>query len=282
MNKMPTQLLKYLVQECTKEVLDQLIAEEKIRVSYRKDNEKATEVPIKHKIPVKTKVAKNSKFYVKPKVQMEAEEPAPTPEPEGPEAGGGEEPEAPMPKPSEPKAETPAPASKGPVVINPRDKSKLEPIRFQGKDEASIERTLHSIATKVAGPRTKVSLGAKRLARQAASSPGSAVFFYFGKIDPESEEVFLMADKSLQIAKDESVQPGELQGVPAAQPQTPPNAPETDPDFYIPGRHDLATKSDTEYDAYQASKIRGTPRYGIDESTQKLIKKAINKILDRR
>jgi len=225
---MPTQLLKYLVQECTKEVLDQVIAE--------------------------------------------AAEPEGNPSPAGPEVGG-EEPTptpTPTPEPSAPKAEAPSEtSSKGPVVINPRDKSKLEPVRFQGRDEASIERTLHSIAAKVAGPRTKVSLGAKRLARQAAGNPGTAVFFYIGKTDPESEEVFLMADKSLQIAKDESVQPSEIQGVPAAFPAA-------------IGAGEEIPSDDPHHFQFMTGKVRPKPRYGIDEATEKLIKQAINQILDRR
>ena len=37
-------------------------------------------------------------------------------------------------------------------------------------------------------------------------NPSAApTFVYIGKLDPDSEEVFLMADKSLQVAKDESV-----------------------------------------------------------------------------
>jgi hypothetical protein len=126
----------------------------------------------------------------------------------------------------------------------------------------------------VIGPRAKVSLGAKRLAREAASNPNAKIFFYFGKTDPESEEVFLMADKSLQIAKDESVDPSELQGVPSSQPSNPDDI-SADYD-----RHNLNHMDDRQYNAYQAQKIRGTPRYGIDEQTHQMIKKAVNKILD--
>ena len=270
MKKMPTQLLKYLVQECTKEVLDQLIQEKKIKVKSHPDNEKAEEVPIKHKIPVKSKTEKNSRFYVQPKKVNEEE----VPQDQNAGALAPTEPEMPEPKETPEPAEKPeapvsTPPAKGPVVINPRDKSRLEPVRFQGRDDATIERTLHLLATKTAGPRTKVSLGAKRLAREAASNPGASVFFYFGKIDPESDEIFLMADKSLQIAKDDSVQPAEIQGVPAARPAEPEAGEEIPSD-------------DPHHFQYMTGKIRPKPKYGIDEATQNIIKKAVNQILDRR
>ena len=275
MKKMPTQLLQYLVKECTKEVLDQLIQEKKLKVKHAADNEKADEVPIKHKIPVKTKTEKNAKFYVQPKKVNEEELPQGTPSDTDPSMGGGNAPETPSPEPKPEEPQTPeapisTPPAKGPVVINPRDKSKLEPVRFSGHDDAAIERTLHLVATRTAGPRTKVSLGAKRLGREAASNPGAAVFFYFGKIDPESDEVFLMADKSLQIAKDDSVQPSYIQGVPAAAPAA------VEPGEEIPS-------DDPHHFQFMTGKVRPKPRYGgIDESTQSLIKKAVNQILDRR
>lgn len=282
MKKIPIQLLEYLVQECTREVLDQIIEEQKLKVKYGKET--TTEVPIKHKIPVKAGDEKKTMFGVPVKHVNEADD---APMAQGSSALAVAEPKSNntsvKPAPDETpekqeKPETPPLTSKGPVVINPRDKSKLEPIRFQGQDESAIERILHTVAARVSGPRTKVSLGAKRLAREVASNPDISVYFYFGKMDPESDEIFLMADKSLQIAKNDSIQPSDLQGAPASSTIDKP----ADPDYYMPTYHDLAPKNDAEYFAYQAQKRRGTPRYGIDENTQALIKKAINKILDRR
>lgn len=214
MNKLPTKLLEYLVKQCTKEVLDQIAEEKKIKVKFAK--EKETEIPVKHKI--QTTVGKDSKFRPKVRRVSEADEPSPTP------------PAAPSPEPSAPSSDSNAsekPKSKrggartktvepkaatGASIINPRDKSQLDPIHFIGRDDNSVERSLFNAASRIAGPKVKISLGAKRLGRESASNPNVPVFFYLGKMDPESEEIFLMADKNMQIAKDDSVQPTELQG----------------------------------------------------------------------
>lgn len=189
MKKMPTQLLEYLVKQCTREVLDQLISERangKPEINAAKASGK--------KIPIQTKTDKNSKFFVPVKVKKvnEAEKDSPEPEQgssDKPELSKSESPEQ---NHQEPSVQSSTPS--GPVIINPTDKSRLEPIRFQGHDDASVERTLHLIAAKIAGPKVKISLSAKRLARAAAQNPSASVFFYLGKLDPESEEIFLMAD----------------------------------------------------------------------------------------
>ena len=267
MNKLPTKLLEYLVKQCTKEVLDQ-IAEEKLKVKFAK--EKATEVPVKHKIAVGK--GKTTKFRPKIKVSESDEPDNMSPQSSSPALPSGQPPTTNEPvepeKQEAPEQEpTPQPTT-GPLLINPKDKSKLQPVKFSGRDEGSIDRALHDVAARIAGPRVKVSLGAKRLAREAASNPNAKIFFYLGKMDPESDEIFLMADKSLQIAKDDSIQPSEIQGTPTLNGN--------------PASLNIGDMNDDEYDAYQGRKIKGTPRYGLSEKAEGMIKKAVHQILDRK
>jgi hypothetical protein len=260
---MRTELLEALVQQCVREVLDQIGEEanaSKIKSSgIGKDDNKQ---PAKQKVIVKPFI-KGKKKKVNIKKLNEEEEPKDPSK--GPEAAA---PSSPKPaKPEEPKPEEPAQRiPKGASVLNPKDKSKLQPIRWQGRDESSIERTLHQVAVSIAGSRTKVSLGAKRLAREVVANPSATAFFYFGKTDPESEEVFLMADRSLQIAKDDSVQPGDLTRTPVS----------TIP----PGYLNYGSMNDDEYTNYMNTRDQAKPRYGIDEGAKGLIKKMVNQILD--
>jgi hypothetical protein len=183
------------------------------------------------------------------------------------------------PTPEEPKPEETPPQRipKGAVVLNPEDKSKLQPIKWQGKDEAAIERTLHQVAVSMAGPRTKVSIGAKRLAREVMTNPNSTVFFFFGRTDPESE-VFLMGDKSLQVAKNDSVQPGELVNTPVSPINQTVNysGPKDYDDEYIAR---MGSMTDAQYANYTNNRYTAKPQ-GINEGVTKLIKKMVNKILD--
>jgi len=316
MNKLPTKLLEYLVSQCTKEVLDQISEEKKLKVKFSKEKDTKFKPTVKHlkkpqneiwgdvaagaasvlALPAiaagketwdnwknrKCKTCGNpkSKCTCNPKDKVkESDEPSskPTPQVSSPSLPSGQpptsdEPEAPeSPDASEPEPEEIPQPTTGPVLINPKDKSKLQPIKFPGRDDSTIERTLYDMAVRIAGSKVKVSLGAKRLAREAASNPNAKIFFYLGKMDPESEEIFVMADKSLQIAKNESIQPSEIQGIPSFD--------------KTPSYHDIDGMRDSDLFAYRADKIRGKPRYdtgGLTEETHQMIKKAINKILDRK
>ena len=272
MNKLLTKLLEYLVKQCTKEVLDQ-IAEEKLKVKFAK--EKETEIPIKRKIPLT--IGKDTKFKPKVKKLSEADEPqSPSAQPAAQPLA---QPAAQPPQPEEPEqsdepVEEPAPQPRGgPVLINPRDKSRLEPVRFSGRDERSIDRTLHDAASRIAGSKVKVSLGAKRLARESASNPNAKIYFYLGKMDPESEEIFLMADKSLQIAKNESIQPSEIQG--SSVSTGTPSGEEHPTD-------DPSNPSSPFYFQSMTKGIRPKPRYGLSEKAENMIKRAVHQILDRK
>lgn len=311
---MKTELLEALVRQCVREVLDQVQEEanaSKLKSSgIGKDDNKQPDKQ-KKTIPVQFKKGKGFKPNIKklneeedPNAEKKPED-KPEDKPQEPSPEKGPEASAPAVDPSDPPAPaTPAPPTtpgdqaapptepapaekpmripKGASFINPKDKSQLDPIRWMGRDEGSIERTLHQWAVKHGGPRTKVSLGAKRLGRESAANPTLPIHFYLGKMDPESDEVFLMADKNLQIAKDDSIQPGDLTGTPVIGPTH---------NYPVYGQEDDLGRDTSPDSKYSDWMTRGkitptaTPRYGIDEpelneSAAKLIKKVVNKILD--
>lgn len=289
---MKTELLEALVRQCVREVLGQI--EEEANASKLKSSGIGKEdgkEPVKQKVTVKPfKTGKKSKVNI---TKLNEEEAPQDPSAEkGPETPP-EEPKAPETpeKPAAPKTpEEPEEPEKiqripkGAVLLNPKDKSKLQPIKWIGRDESAIERTLHQTAVSVAGPRTKVSLGAKRMARELVSNPNTTAFFYLGKTDPESEEIFLMADKSLQVAKEGSVQPGELTGTPVISPT------HSYPVYGQQNDLERDTSPDSKYSDWMTrGKITptATPRYGVDEpeafneSATKLIKRMVNQILGK-
>lgn len=183
--------------------------------------------------------------------------------------GTADQPEIPKedPKPEETpqEPETPSVTPKGAILVNPRDKSKLQPIQIPSGGDSAIERTLHKAAAAVAGPHVKVALLAQRMAREAIKNPNVSVYFYLGKYDPNSEEIFLMADKSLQVAKDSSVPPTEI-GAPVGQ--------------VVPSQFDASTANAGEY-AKQLSTGAQKPAYGIDENLKKAVKKMVDEILNK-
>jgi len=99
----------------------------------------------------------------------------------------------------------PSPELKGIILINPKDKSKLQKIDIKSQDDAGLERQLHNIASKIAGGKVKTSISTIRLVKDVIKNPSSVAYLYIGKHDPNAEELFLMADKSLQVAKDSSI-----------------------------------------------------------------------------
>ncbi len=245
---MKTEILEHLIRSCVNEVLDQMAEAER---PTRSEDE--AEDPSAN--PQEPQPA-----------QPQAAEPAPTEKPAEKPAEPSVEKPAEKPEPSTPPAQK---ALRGAVFINPRDKSKQVPLKFQARDDASLERFLHRTAAGVAGSGTKVSLSAMRMAKEAVKNPNTTIYFYLGKYDPESEEIFLMADKSLQVAKDASVQPAELTGTPVHA--------------IAPSDYNPMTASPTDImtrmDQRGHTPVRGS---GIDEQTRSLIKKMVNEILDRR
>jgi hypothetical protein len=143
-----------------------------------------------------------------------------------PAANQGSADQPPIPDDNEKMPEIPSStALKGVVFVNPRDKSKLQKIKLNSADDASLKRELDKLASAMAGYTAKAATNIIPIVKDAIRNPNSTVYLYFGKYDPVSSEIFLMADKNLQAAKDLSVPPTELSSgtIPAnfTQPTTP-------------------------------------------------------------
>jgi hypothetical protein len=173
---------------------------------------------------------------------------------------------------NDPKADADADASKKPAepkevkginIVNPRDKSKLQKVMLKSKDDASIERELHRQGSSLAGSKVKVALSTMRAVKSAG--PNTPLYLYIGKYDPQSEELFVLADNSLQVAKDSSADPESLT---AAQPDY--TAP-------VPFNPTMATANDFSQRMANAGQTVPQP---IDETIHKLVKQMVNSILD--
>lgn len=173
--------------------------------------------------------------------------------------------ELPNEKPSEPEtpAAPPSPNLKGVVFINPKDKAKLQKLQIQGGNDAALERNLYQQAARMVGPNVKIALSTLRMVKDALKNPNTTTYLYLGKYDPNSEEVFLMADKSIQVAKDSSITSAEMVGTPIST--------------FNPQDKIAQAVDDTDYAAARRTQ---TPRYGIDEQLTKVIKKMVNEVLD--
>jgi len=270
---MKPELLEYLVRQCVREVLSQTKTEKPAQPSSPKQGMTKDEARkfLKAKGYSDEKI---NKLVGKVNGVDEVEDPtkgAPAP-PEGGQ-GTADQPEIPKDpsaaneKPSEPETPPPSADLKGVVLVNPKDKAKLEKITIRGQDDASIERDLHREGSRRAGSQVKVALSTIRMVKDALRNPNSATYLYLGKYDPNSEEIFLMADKSLQVAKDSTVPPAELTGTPVAT--LPPQ------DFHA------ATASATDFGQRMATQGQ-TPKYGIDEKMSSMIRKAVNEVLDKK
>lgn len=270
---MKTKLLEHLIRRCAIEVLDQIAEEKKLKIKFGKENK--ADVPVWKKKEVEP-FQPGKGFKLKVKKLDEAEDDtqgAPSP----PAGGQGTGDQPPVPKTDQPTSpekpeeppELPLPQLKGAVLVNPHDKSKLQPLKLQVKDDAGLERLLFRTAEAVAGSRVKVALATMRMVKEVVKNPRTTIYLYFGKYDPESDEIFLMADKSLQVAKDESVQPSELTGTPVSN--------------LAPTDYNPLTASATDVVAH-VSQGGHTPVRGseIDEEFRSIIKKLVNEILDRK
>lgn len=145
--------------------------------------------------------------------------------------------------------------------VHPKDPSKLQQMNFKsGGGEGQLERELHNTAVRKGGHHVKVATNTLPAIRNSLKTAArEPMFLYFGKYDPESDEVFLMADKDLNKAKQNSVDPGEVIS-PAKGGFDPMSA----------GADDFASRME----------FGGrTPPTGIDENTKSLFKEAIRKAL---
>ena len=269
---MKPELLEYLVRHCVREVLAQTKTDKKTQptqLSQGMTKDEAIEF-LKAKGYSDEKI---NKLVGKVNGVDEVEDPtkgAPAP----PEAGQGtaDQPEIPKDKPDEPLQDEPTPPPspelKGVVFVNPKDKAKLQKVQVQGQDDASLERSLHQQAARIAGSRVKISISTSRMVKDALRNPNTAVYLYLGKYDPNSEEIFLMADKSLQVAKDSSIPSSEMTGAPVSS--------------LAPSDFHPQTAGAGEFAQRMTAQAQGTPRRGIDEKLVKMIRRSINEVLDRK
>lgn len=144
--------------------------------------------------------------------------------------------------------------SSGVILVNPRDTSKLQPLPLKFTDDAKLERDLFKVGSTIGGPRIKTSLNAVRSVKDAIQNPSSPVYVFIGKYDPDSDEVFVMADKDLNVAREESVTPTVSKSSPS--------------DTFSP------ITADADEFANRLSSAGQTPRSELDE-----IKKSIKKMV---
>jgi hypothetical protein len=276
---MKPELLEYLVRSCVREVLDQVSEEEKkLKVKpFMKGK--------KQPVPVKKGDAKNPSYptqYQNFKDKYTEAEDSTKGSPAPPEAGQGSGENVGIPKdktppseePREPETPPPSAEIKGIKFINPKDKSKLidQTKNLKPTNDATLERSLYRLGASVVGSQAKVALSTMRLVKDALRNPSSTLYLYLGKYDPNSEEIFLMADKSLQVAKDASVPPAELTGTPVSE---------------IPPGSQLEPLTATSSDFARRMIDKGeygvmTPRYqGIDEKLRKAIKVIVTEIISK-
>ena len=166
---------------------------------------------------------------------------------------------------------------KGINIINPQDKSKVDKVEITSKDDASIERLLYRKAASVAGPKVKVAISTMRAIKAAQSTPNVPLYLYIGQYDPQSEELFLMADHSREVANEFSVDPTSLTAAEPASYQA--------TDFTSPDGYDPETMG-TDYTVRQpgfTDRSRSEPEVDnpdIDENIRKIIKKMVSETLD--
>lgn len=265
---MKPELLEYLIRQCVREVIKQ---KDKFSLSRCPECGCSTE---ETSTGIKCKSCEWEEKSINELDEMDNETlGSPVPQESG--QGTADEPKIPKDKtsistqPSEP--ETPPENLKGIILVNPRDKAKLKKVVLTPGDDAKIERALHLLNTREAGNNVKTSISSMRLVKDALKNPNSSLYLYFGKYDPVSDEIFLMADKSLQVAKDSSVPPTELSVISS------PTYSATDissPENY----EEFPNKFAQQTPAY-SDRARGSEN-DIDEDLKHIIKKMINEVLN--
>ena len=117
-------------------------------------------------------------------------------------------------EPSEPETPKKKEKLKGIVLLTPEGELREVPMR-QWADDAAIERTLHRVASSIAGRKVKVSISALKTVKKELSNP-TPTYVYLGTLSDEAEELFLFANKNLNAAKEEAATPEKIQGEEAA------------------------------------------------------------------
>ena len=94
---------------------------------------------------------------------------------------------------------------KGVFFVNPKNpNAKPEVQTFQKLPDAQLERELYKIASRSVGPRVRIAANTLRSVKNYLQNPNLSVFLYVGKQDPDSDELYLLADKTLQGARSHS------------------------------------------------------------------------------
>jgi hypothetical protein len=167
--------------------------------------------------------------------------------------------------PSQP--ETPkVPEIKGVVFVNPNNKAKLQKVKTYS-DDAALEKSLYDMAAAAVGPTVKIAISTIRTVKNSLKSPNIPLYLYIGKYDPDSNELFLLADKNLQVAKDSSIPPEEL------IPTTPSVAPGA------VGAFDPLMAGGREFGQQLMNKGRTIPT-GLNEELVKLIRNKVKKLFE--
>jgi len=144
---------------------------------------------------------------------------------------------------------------KGVLFINPRDKSKIKPVTLV--NDANLQRNLQNLAKTVAGPQGFVAKGTLETIQKVLLGQIPTVYLYFGKLASDARDIYLQADVSKQVAKDSSVLPSEITGIPVSSVPTGISSPEEEPQ------------------PPQAQPV-------AEQQLRSLIKKMVNEVLDRK
>lgn len=107
----------------------------------------------------------------------------------------------------------------GIYFVDPRNKSKLQKVSVTGTNDAEIERNLQAFTSHIAKVEVKIPQGTNenphptlRLVKDALNNPAIPTYLYLSKLDPRSEELYVMGAKSAIEAKNGSISPSEIMG----------------------------------------------------------------------
>jgi hypothetical protein len=98
----------------------------------------------------------------------------------------------------------------GIVLLTPSGELRQVPFR-QWADESSIERTLHKVGASIGGNKVKIAISTMKKVRVGMSDK-TPTYIFLGKYDPNGEELFVMADRDLNSAKEQAVKPEDISG----------------------------------------------------------------------
>lgn len=114
-----------------------------------------------------------------------------------------------------------APEVRGIVFVNPRDKSKIQPLQLSPtSNDIMLKAELTKFIKPMVGSTPVNVVPAVNMIKSVINNPTITSYVYL-TYDPELEEMILKADRSLQVAKDGSVLPTKLVGTSISTGATP-------------------------------------------------------------